>query len=66
MNNSLIKEAENIINEYIKENKLIMTKERQSRRDRRQLRNRFFNNTLINILLLAAAALLIFVISRAF
>lgn len=66
MNNSLVKEAENIINEYIRENKLIMTKERQGRRNRRLLGSRTFNNSLINILLLAAAAFLIFVICKAF
>lgn len=66
MNNSLVKEAENIINEYIRENKLIMTKERPGRRNRRLLGNRAFNNALINILLMAAAAFLIFAICRAF
>lgn len=66
MDNSLVKEAENIINEYIRENKLAMAKERQGKRDRRLIVNRVFTNTLINILLLAAVAFLIFAISKIF
>ena len=64
MNNSLIKEAENIINEYIRENRysVLPDKHRKVRVD--LSRHRILLNTAINILLLGSIAFLLFIVSR--
>jgi hypothetical protein len=67
-NDFILKEAENIINQYIRENGLVITQNKHNK-NTRDKRIRFLNisvNSFINILFLAASAFLIFVLSRLF
>lgn len=63
-NDFILKEAENIINQYIKDNGLTRTNNRRSWSNRRISRINISANTLINILLMAATAFLIIVIGK--
>lgn len=65
MNNSLVKEAEQIINQYIRENRYVVLPDRRRRKNRRwSAGSRLLTNTVINILLLAGVAFLIFVVCK--
>jgi hypothetical protein len=65
-NDFILKEAESIINEYIRENKLAIKRNRRGQK-RLGIRNlKIPVNMLINILLVASIAVLIFVISKLF
>ena len=64
MNNSLIKEAENIINEYIRENRYSILPDRRRKVRSDLSRRRILLNTAINILLLGSIAFLLFMVSR--
>jgi hypothetical protein len=67
-NDFILKEAENIINQYIRENGLVITQNKHNS-NTRDKRIRFLNisvNSFINILFIAASAFLIFVLSRLF
>lgn len=66
MNNSLIKEAENIINEYIKENRYSILPETRGKARTGFRGKKVLLNTAINILLLGSIAFLIFIVSRLF
>lgn len=66
MNNSLIKEAENIINEYIKENRYSILPETRGKARTGFQGKKVLLNTAINILLLGCIAFLIFIVSRLF
>lgn len=65
MNNSLVKEAENIINQYIRENRYIVLPERHKKKKRLwSAGGKLLTNTVINMLLLAGVAFLIFAVCR--
>lgn len=60
----LLKEAEMIINNYIKENKKsIVTDEKPASKNKR-FNNKFFTNLVINIALIGSITFLIFIITR--
>jgi hypothetical protein len=63
-NDFILKEAESIINRYIRENGLIISQNRHCRRIRKIPRISLSVNAIINILLVVAAAFLIFVVGK--
>jgi hypothetical protein len=65
-NDFILKEAESIINEYIRENKLAIKSNRRNQRCLRIRNLKISVNMLINIFLVASIAVLIFVISKLF
>ena len=65
-NDFILKEAESIINQYIKDNGLTKVQSRGYRKSRIFPRINISNNALINILFLAAIAFLILVVGRVF
>lgn len=64
MNNSLVKEAENIINEYIRENRYNVLPERRRKARARLPGKRVFLIAGANILALGIIAVLILIIGR--
>lgn len=62
----ILKEAENIINEYIRNNKLAIKRNRRNQSGLRTRNLKIPVNVLINIFLVASIAVLIFVISKLF
>ncbi|MGI6668063.1 MAG: hypothetical protein ACOX4M_00970 [Acetivibrionales bacterium] len=65
-NSFLLKEAENIINEYIKEHNLAIRHDRRSQNDPGTRSLKIPANVLINAFLAASIAILIFVLSKLF
>ena len=65
-NNYILKEAENIINQYIKENGLVKTQVRHSQSSRKIPHMRISVNGMVNIFLIAAIAFLAWVVSKLF
>ncbi|MGE5614955.1 MAG: hypothetical protein ACM3XR_11190 [Bacillota bacterium] len=65
-NDFILKEAENIINEYIREHKLTIRHDRHSRNGLGIRKLRISLNMLINLFLVASIAVLIFVLSKLF
>lgn len=63
-NDFILKEAESIINQYIKENGLTISRNRCSQNSRKIPHNRLSANAVINILLAAAMLFLIIIISK--
>ncbi len=64
MNNSLVKEAENIINEYIRENRYTILPDRRGKARARLSGGKVLLTSAVSILLLGAAAFLIFIVLR--
>ena len=65
-NNFLLKEANMIINDYIKQNTLQSTHKKEGKKDSLTHNKKFMTNTIINIALISSIALFIFMISRLF
>lgn len=65
-NDFILKEAENIINQYIKENGLFVSRKRRGLNSRKIPGGRLSVNAVINILLFAAMLFLLIVISKGF
>jgi hypothetical protein len=65
-NDLLLREAENIINQYIKDNGLKCGRKRKWPQKEGRLKRIFSVNTIINCLLISAVAFLIWVVSRIF
>lgn len=66
MSDSLIKEAENIIDEYIKDKRGSDLPVQCSKKRSRQPNNKLIVNTVLNISLLAGVAFLIYMVCRLF
>lgn len=65
-NDFILKEAESIINQYIRENGLTRTRNRHRQNNRKIPYINISVNALINILLMAAVAFLIFIVGVVF
>lgn len=63
-NDFILREAEEIINQYIREHRLTICPDKRRTAVRRLSRFKLSVNTIINIILLAAIAFLLLVISR--
>lgn len=63
-NDLLLKEAESIINQYIKDNGLKCSKKRKWPKKEGYFRRLFSVNTIINCLLISAVVFLIWIVSR--
>jgi hypothetical protein len=62
----LLKEAQTIINDYIRENKLSVTPDRRGCKNKAYQKNKAFANILINFALLGSVALLLFLVVKLF
>ena len=65
-NNFLLKEANMVINDYIKQNALQSVHKKEYKKDSLIKNKKFMTNTIINIALISSIALFIFMLSRLF
>lgn len=63
-NDFILKEAEGIVNQYIKENRLTRYSDKHRAAGRRFFRYRFSVNTIINVSMIAAILFLLLIISQ--